>query len=355
MNSKKYIVSIAALSVAGIMTLALSALAADKIGAEVKNGNHFGFGQLKNAPAQGFRQGFRQGQGIFGTVSAISGTTITVTAKQGPNATTTATYTVDATNAKITKNNAAGTISSISVGDTISVQGTISGTNVTATVINDGVMANRGQGIFGTVATVSGNTLTVTGKQGFGQNTDSTTFTVDASNAKITKDNAAGTIASILVGDTVSVQGTISGTNVVATTILDGVMPGRGLGNGIDKAKAPDNPAITGNGQPIVAGTISAISGNAVTITNKSNITYTIDATNAKITQGQNTITVAGLKSGDEVVVQGAVNGNSVVASSIIDQTKPASTTTTTTGTNNGNHFGFFGNLGQFFMHLFGF
>ena len=39
-------------------------------------------------------------------------------------------------------------------------------------------------GIFGTVTTVNGNNMTISGKQGFGVNTTtSTTFTVDAPNA----------------------------------------------------------------------------------------------------------------------------------------------------------------------------
>ncbi len=90
--------------------------------------------------------------GVFGTVSAVSGNIITVTSthRTGPRpaagstttpTTTTTTYTVDATNATITKNNVAGTISSIAVGDTIIAQGTLTGTNLVATTIRDGVMA----------------------------------------------------------------------------------------------------------------------------------------------------------------------------------------------------------------------
>ena len=220
---------------------------------------------------------------------------------------------------------------------------------------------NKGMrpGIFGTVSSVSGNTITVSGKQGLGlalgaTNTTLTTFTVDATNAKITKNNTAGTIASIVVGDTVSVQGTVNGTNVVATMIRDGVR--NGLGKGLDKAGTNNGsaqlPAITGNGQPVVLGTIATINGSTLTITNKSNVTYTIDATNAKIVQGPNTITVSGVKVGDTVIVQGTVNGTNITASNIIDQTKPASTTTPATA---GAHGGFFAGIGSFFARLFGF
>ena len=79
--------------------------------------------------------------------------------------------------------------------------------------------------VMGTVSAINGNTLTVSGKKGFGSTATTTTYTVDTTNAKITKNNTAGTIASIAVGDTVMVQGTVSGTNVNATTIRDGKMP----------------------------------------------------------------------------------------------------------------------------------
>ena len=84
--------------------------------------------------------------GVTGTVSAISGTTLTVTSKKmerGMNKAGTSTpaasvtYTVDASNATVTKNNTTSTLSAIAVGDTIMVQGTVSGTNVTATTIRD--------------------------------------------------------------------------------------------------------------------------------------------------------------------------------------------------------------------------
>ncbi len=99
---------------------------------------------------------------------------------------------------------------------------------------------------------------------------------------------------------------------------------------------------------PLVAGTISSISGNSVVITNKSNVTYTVDVTNAKIVEGQNTVTVSNIAVGDSLVVQGTVNGNSVTASSVIDQKI----------WNNKypqQNKGFFGAIGAFFSHLFGF
>ena len=133
MNTKKYISIIIGLATVGSLVLAMTASAATTTTSAT--GQH--------------RGGMMGGQrpGVIGTVSAISGNTITVNGKQGFNSTTTTLYTVDATNAAVTKNNAASMVSSIAVGDTISVQGTVSGTNVTATSIRDGVMMGGARGI----------------------------------------------------------------------------------------------------------------------------------------------------------------------------------------------------------------
>ena len=181
--------------------------------------------------------------GIFGTVSAINGDTLTVTSKgfgQNQSATLT-TYTVDATSATVTKNGASSSLSNITVGDTIMAQGTLSGTSLVATSINDGKMmgkigknpsmgkGNDGNGpqtpviqgngepiVGGSVTAVSGSTLTIT-------NASNITYTVDATNAKIIEGNATSTISSIAVGDKVVVQGTVSGTSITAYSVIDQV------------------------------------------------------------------------------------------------------------------------------------
>jgi hypothetical protein len=215
-------------------------------------------------------------------------------------------------------------------------------------------------GVFGTVTAVNGNIITVTsthrtgGRPAAGSTTTptttTTTDTVDATSATITKNNVAGSISSIAVGDTIMAQGTLTGTNLVATTIRDGVMTRTPGANGQPAGTGTTSP-FTGNGQPVTAGIISSISGNSVVVTNKSNVTYTVDVTNAKIIEGQNTVTVSSLAVGDSLVIQGTVNGNSVTASTVLDQKVPS-----TTGTNpKPASKGFFGSIGSFFSHLFGF
>jgi Domain of unknown function (DUF5666) len=250
-------------------------------------------------------------------------------------------------------------------GATISLPGA---TSVGMDVKGRGEFEGRGMmksGVFGKVTAVSGNTITVAAftRAGMmsGPQTTSVTYTVDATNTKIMKAGVAGSISSIVVGDTIMVNGTVSGTSITARSINDGPMPIKMK----DKNKNRENdnekdtegehsaqtPVITGNGQPVVAGTITSITGSSMVITNKSNVAYTVDVTSAKVALDNKLVTVSSLKVGDSVVVQGAVSGSSITASSVIDNTismapqggdkKPAK--------------GFFGNIGGFFSRIFGF
>ena len=124
----------------------------------------------------------------------------------------------------------------------------------------------------------------------------------------------------------------------------------------------PQNPLFAGNGQPIVGGNVTAITGNSLTVTNKSNVTYTIDATSAKVTKpGVTSATLANVTIGDRVVVQGTVNGNSITASTIVDQgiapsvLSNESASTSPAGETEHRSGGFFTMIGGFFSHLFGF
>ncbi len=104
------------------------------------------------------------------------------------------------------------------------------------------------------------------------------------------------------------VQGTVSGTTITATAIRDGVMQVK-----------PQTPLIQGNGEPVVGGAVTANDGTTLTVTNKSNITYSVNASSATIEKGNATSSLSSVAVGDNVVVQGTVNGTSVVASSVID------------------------------------
>jgi hypothetical protein len=163
----------------------------------------------------------------MGKVTAISGDTITIVDQKPGDTTTGTTYTVDATNATVTKDrDTASTVSAIAVGDMIAVDGTVSGTTVAATAIHDGFgmggpggrggPGGFGGGTMGTVTAISGTTLTVSGKDGG-------TYTIDASSATVKASGAASAVSDIKVGDTVMIQGKVTTASMTATNIEDGV------------------------------------------------------------------------------------------------------------------------------------
>jgi len=215
--------------------------------------------------------------------------------------------------------------------------------------------------VTGTVTAISGNTFTVTVKgwqRGNKAAPTSTVYTVDATSATITKGSATSTVSAILVGDTVMIKGTVTGTSVVATAIRVGAI-GRSekMSELTEKTKTTSlTPTVAGNGQPVVGGNVTTISGNSVTIVNSSNVTYIIDVTTAKVMKkGVTTATLSNITVGDSVIVQGTVNGTSVTAVSVLDQgTLPSSSDTTNT-TKPAIHGDFMRSVGGFFSHLFGF
>ncbi len=214
-------------------------------------------------------------------------------------------------------------------------------------------------GIFGTVSAINGTSLTVTSK-GFGTSTASTVYSVDASNAVVMTNRATSTLSAVVVGNSVMVAGTVNGTSVTATKInLNSDMTGfkggdnENPGKGFDKKNASSTDMMEGNGQPIIGGTVSAVNGTIITITNKSNTSYTIDATNATTTKKGSIISVSDIAVGDSVLVQGAINGTSVTASIITDQAQMTQSSKNT-GVKQ-KITGFFGGIGNFFARLFGF
>lgn len=70
----------------------------------------------------------------------------------------------------------------------------------------------RGHGVMGNVTAVNGSTITVSGRNG-------ETYTVNADAATVQK-MTTGSLSDVQVGDTIGVQGDVSGTTVTAKTIM---------------------------------------------------------------------------------------------------------------------------------------
>lgn len=225
-----------------------------------------------------------------------------------------------------------------------------------------GGMHQRMPGVFGTVSSLSGDTIVVSSKawgpnnsQSGSQASAATSYSVDATNASVMKNGTASSLSAIAVGDTVMVQGTVSGTSVTATKINDGMpqgMPGKG---GVMGGKP--TIGIQGNGEPVVGGSVSAVNGSSLTVASKAGPTYSVDASAATVFKGNATSSVSAVAVGDNVVVQGTVNGTAVTASSAMDQGAPQSGNASSTAPHGpmGGMGGIFGAIGGFFKNLFGF
>jgi hypothetical protein len=114
--------------------------------------------------------------------------------------------------------------------------------------------------------------------------------------------------------------------------------------------------SLTGNGQPLVGGTVASVNGATMTITNKSNLTYTVDTAHTTVTKtGVPSATASSISVGDNVLVQGAVNGTTVTATSVIDHgaTPVPPTTNTPAQPTPQVHNGFFGSVKGFFSRFF--
>ncbi len=161
---------------------------------------------------------------VGGTISAINGTVITVTGNERH----AGTFTVETSGATFTKAGATASLSSFAVGEYVRAEGTLNGTNVTATTVSDapgmgmgkgghgmGGRHGKGPGVMGQVSAVNGSTITVTSMDG-------TSYTVDAASAKVQR-FVTGSLSDIAVGDRIGVHGTVSGTTITATNIMDDV------------------------------------------------------------------------------------------------------------------------------------
>lgn len=154
-------------------------------------------------------------------------------------------------------------------------------------------------GIVGTVSAISGTTLTVAGKDGV-------TYTVDASAATLAGSEGSNfTLADVKVGDKVNVRGTVSGTSVTATKIVDGRIRAR---NFLDAMGA------------VGSGIVSSINGSIFTVTPVGSSSTTTVATNASTVYRVNGVatTSGALSVGSRVLLVGTTTGDASVSATLV-------------------------------------
>ena len=174
------------------------------------------------------------------------------------------------------------------------------GTSSHSNLFTKKAMVSGAKNINGTVVSVTGSIITITDKK-------NTTYTVDATNAKYMAGGAGDflTLSSILPSDKISVRGTITGTNVVATSISDSSFVAR----------------------TVFSGKVTAVTGSTITLVKNKTVTYTVNVGSATLTKGfgknAKTILASDVVVGDRLTVIGSLSGTTVTASSINDMNTP--------------------------------
>ncbi len=197
------------------------------------------------------------GGGTAGTISAIDGSTITLTGTTG-----TATKVTTSSSTTVTSS-ATAALGDIAVGDQVSVMGTISGTDVTAQRITDtGTTADAGPGqgqappsgsgqtgqappsgaggpgagARGQVTSIDGSTMVITA-------TDGTVYTVTTSSTTTVTKVTTSSLSALSVGEQVQVRGsTATDGTVTAERITEGAATGfPGGGGGPPTGSGPTN------------------------------------------------------------------------------------------------------------------
>jgi hypothetical protein len=230
-----------------------------------------------------------------GTASAISGSNITLAAKNGTS------YTVDASGAKFVRRfGAAMQLADMQTGDMLRVQGTLGSdkTTITASTIRDMSLQAHNGTFAGKVASVGGSSF-VMDTMSRGQQT------INTSASTVFKlDGKSGQFSDLAPGLNVTVQGVWDRT---ASTV------------------AANRVNITKYKAVRVTGAVTAVSGMTVSVHTSKGVDYQVDVTGAKITNKTGgTITAADLMTGDKVTVSGKllVNSANITASKVRDLTR---------------------------------
>ncbi|HRY91581.1 MAG TPA: DUF5666 domain-containing protein [Candidatus Gracilibacteria bacterium] len=230
--------------VAGTLAATSVAMASSQ---QTSNGTSTNNGQSLNQNIPGLGRGQHKGWDIenkgvvMGKITAINGSTLTISSTQmarpaknntagatasNTTSTTAKTYTVNAASATVKIDNETSTLSKLAVGNQILVKGTASSsdsTQITAQIIHsqsEAFLNRTHYRLIGKITAVSGNTLTVLDDNG-------TSYTVNSTDAKVTINGTDSTVSKLAVGDTIMVGGFAkegSTTTITARNIFKGTL-----------------------------------------------------------------------------------------------------------------------------------
>ncbi len=226
---------------------------------------------------------------LMGKVTAVSAMTLTVLGNNGSS------YSIDASAAKLVRRyGGTMTVADIQVNDQVFVQGTLVGTSIKAKAIEDFSLQARNGTFSGTVQSVSGNSFVLKSQSRGMQTVLTSTAT------KFLKNGTAATLADVVVGATVHVDGIWNNTN-----------------NNVTANKV----RVTVKQEQVrLNGTVSGMNGTTLTLNGADGKTYNVNVAGAVLaTSSYYGKDWVNLKVGDRVQVWGKMmTGSTQVNSSMV-------------------------------------
>lgn len=199
------ITTVVALGVVGVGATVASASPAPTSASHTSTGAH----DSTSSPSGAMGPGCIAGGG--GVVTALTGTSITVSDPSG----TTTTFAITASTT-VTKDRVAASVADLALGDEVRVMPTASGSTTAASI------AIVEPSVMGTVTAVSGDTITISGRN------DTSATVVVSSATTYTKDSASATLADVTVGSSIFAEGSFA--SPTDTSTLDAASVGIGVG-----------------------------------------------------------------------------------------------------------------------------
>jgi len=178
----------------------------------------------------------------------------------------------------------------------------IAGAQGNKTFTKKDMLARASRGVSGTVTAISGSVITINNSK------KTATYTIDTTGATFDGGMTGNslTLSNILVGDKINVKGTVTGTNISASSISD----------------------LSYIARTVFSGKVTAVSGSTITLVKNKNVTYTVDVGSATFKKGfgknAKTISASDVSVGDRLTVVGTLTGNDIAATQIKDNTVPA-------------------------------
>ena len=150
------------------------------------------------------------------------------------------------------------------------------------------------------------------------QQTDNTTVTVTTDGATAIEKLVAGTLSDLKAGDVIAVDGTKTGDAAYSAKTITNLGQ-RAAGGG--RQAAGSRQSAAGSQQPAVTGQIKSMDSGTITVQGFDGATVTVTSSPATVVKTRQPGTLADIKTGDLLVIQGEKTGDTgFLARSIINQ-----------------------------------